>query len=372
MPLLILTRGLPASGKSTWAKEQVAANPDSVVRVNRDDLRTELYPDVSVNDYYNRTPRKVRNEREEEVTKVQYARVQEALKSGKNVIVDDANLSPVALNSWHRAAKAHAGKVQLHFKDFNTPVDECIRRDKARKDNGDRGVGKGVIENFARKSLNARGVLRPVPPTLREPIRTPPAYEDRPNAVIFDMDGTLCDVRPVRRYVRSENSKERNFHAFHVESEYCPPNLHVLNMSKEVTDAGLKTVIVTARDDKYRPLTERWLKKHGVDYDHIVTRPSGDHRPDYDVKREILRDVSQHYNVVHAVDDNPAVLRLWKEEGISTTIVPGFDDPLHSEDELMDVKPYPIDNPISSGRCLKCMRKMKRAGVLGPECEKQG
>ena len=36
---IILTRGLPASGKSTWAKEQVAKGNGKVKRVNKDDLR---------------------------------------------------------------------------------------------------------------------------------------------------------------------------------------------------------------------------------------------------------------------------------------------------------------------------------------------
>ena len=36
---IILTRGLPASGKSTWSKEQVAKSNGKIKRVNKDDLR---------------------------------------------------------------------------------------------------------------------------------------------------------------------------------------------------------------------------------------------------------------------------------------------------------------------------------------------
>ena len=39
---VILTVGLPASGKSTWAKEQVSQNPGQYKRVNKDDLRAML------------------------------------------------------------------------------------------------------------------------------------------------------------------------------------------------------------------------------------------------------------------------------------------------------------------------------------------
>ena len=39
---LIMTRGLPASGKSTWAKEQVIASGGRTKRVNKDDLRAMI------------------------------------------------------------------------------------------------------------------------------------------------------------------------------------------------------------------------------------------------------------------------------------------------------------------------------------------
>jgi predicted kinase len=42
MPKLIYTKGLPASGKSTWAKAQQAKDPNTV-RVNKDDLRAMLH-----------------------------------------------------------------------------------------------------------------------------------------------------------------------------------------------------------------------------------------------------------------------------------------------------------------------------------------
>ena len=42
---LFITRGLPASGKSTWAREQLAKAPlGTVVRLNRDDLRRMSRP----------------------------------------------------------------------------------------------------------------------------------------------------------------------------------------------------------------------------------------------------------------------------------------------------------------------------------------
>ena len=42
MKQVIILRGLPASGKSTYAKSLVKANPNNYKRINRDDMREML------------------------------------------------------------------------------------------------------------------------------------------------------------------------------------------------------------------------------------------------------------------------------------------------------------------------------------------
>jgi predicted ABC-type ATPase len=42
MTTLYMTKGLPGSGKTTWAKEMVSKSKGSVKRVNKDDLRAML------------------------------------------------------------------------------------------------------------------------------------------------------------------------------------------------------------------------------------------------------------------------------------------------------------------------------------------
>jgi cytosine/adenosine deaminase-related metal-dependent hydrolase len=55
-------------------------------------------------------------------------------------------------------------------------------------------------------------------------------------------------------------------------------------------------------------------------------RGDDDHRKDYLVKKDILDRIQKHWTVVHAVDDNPAVIQLWEENGIPTTIIEGWDE----------------------------------------------
>ena len=42
MLTVTLTKGLPGSGKSTWAKQIIDENPSFFKRINKDDLRAML------------------------------------------------------------------------------------------------------------------------------------------------------------------------------------------------------------------------------------------------------------------------------------------------------------------------------------------
>ena len=82
MITLFMLKGLPASGKSTWAKAKMAEHPGSCKRVNKDDLRAML--DLG----------KWSQDNEKFVLSVSRSIVDGALGHGKHVIVDDTNLAP--------------------------------------------------------------------------------------------------------------------------------------------------------------------------------------------------------------------------------------------------------------------------------------
>lgn len=141
-------------------------------------------------------------------------------------------------------------------------------------------------------------------------------------AEIFDLDGTLCDVRSIRHYV---TGKKKNFHAFHRESVNCPPNPEVVEALNTAHKNGRAILIVTARSFDFAMHSMYWLSLNNIKYDQMYMRRAKDSRPDYIVKKEILKIIKRDgYEPVKAYDDNPNVWDVWEEAGIETVRVEGF------------------------------------------------
>lgn len=150
------------------------------------------------------------------------------------------------------------------------------------------------------------------------------------DAAIVDMDGTLADVRNIRHMVDGLNQK-KDFHAFHRASEFVPANKQAIDFCIRHHKAGDAIVIVTARMEEWRPHTKRFIDRelveaHGVPVADQFHRNDGDYSKDYEVKKAILAKVREKYNVVAAIDDNPAIITLWEEEEIpEIEVVEGWD-----------------------------------------------
>lgn len=133
MKKLYITKGLPASGKTTWAKELQIKDPNTV-RVNKDDLRAMLHSSIHSKG------------RENFVLGVRDFIVRKALDEGHNVVVDDTNLNPIHETRLREIAKLAKGDVQVIIQDFtDVTIDICIQRDKMRPNS----VGEEAIRRMA-------------------------------------------------------------------------------------------------------------------------------------------------------------------------------------------------------------------------------
>lgn len=116
-------------------------------------------------------------------------------------------------------------------------------------------------------------------------------WANRSNAVVVDVDGTLCDARgePIAQGVQFAQCHHR---------------------------AGNRVLIVTAREERWRHHTLDWLHKHHVHHHGLWMRRTGDRRPDHLVKADIFHQLTRHYLIHAAIDDHPDVLDTWKRLGI--------------------------------------------------------
>jgi predicted kinase len=118
--VLTLTRGLPGSGKTTWAKAQTTTQP-ATVRVNRDEVRAMLLPDWPHGD----------RGWEQVCTIAQHAQIKALLDAGMHVICDDTNLNDCETATLVYLAMCAEARVRVQ--DFTSvPIEVCIARDAAR------------------------------------------------------------------------------------------------------------------------------------------------------------------------------------------------------------------------------------------------
>lgn len=345
----ILTRGVPASGKSTWAKQWVVAAPNRV-RINRDDIREELFG----KEYHGNQTGKA----EIRVTEHEYERIQRALRENKSVVSDNMHMNPRFLKAYHNMAK-EAG-LKLQHRDFPISKEEAFRRNAARE----RVVPEHVIEKIYEEHVGPNGEFH-----YFDGDYTPREFvaPEKPGQMAygFDLDGTLSDTRRITHYVK--RPKHRDFDMFHRASFFTPPNPEVLQILRDAKAAGFAVLGTTARGEAYRAVTELWMHNNGFEVDNLFMREHGDSRSDYEVKTEMLETkIKPYYDLVHQVDDNVAAVKAFREGGIHVTVVPGFLEEIPIDQVIK------VDNVLARGGCARCGRPLKNGGVIGPACARMG
>lgn len=118
MNKLIICRGLPASGKTTWAKEWVMEDPEHRVRINLDDIRSML------GKYW--VPA-----REPVVSAIQQEAILAAMNFGVDIVIDNTNLNKKVVDAYVKVANKF--KYTVEYEDFfNVSLGECLRRNATR------------------------------------------------------------------------------------------------------------------------------------------------------------------------------------------------------------------------------------------------
>ena len=283
MSRLIILQGVPAAGKSTWAREFIKGKKDWVI-VNRDSIRDGR------GDYW--IP-----EQEEYISDLEEYHVTRALERGLNVIIDATNLNPKTKAKWTQIAEQFS--IEPEWKEFKISYQEAIERDSKRE----RPVGKGVIRDFFNKYYPDMICSMSDERIIKMP------QNKMPHAVICDIDGTVA----------LRNNRSPFDYSKVCEDTFDPRMLEVLYTFIE---SGVKIIFVTGREDvdNCRELTIKWLDKN-IAYSErgwdLIMRSKGDHRSDTEVKKEIYdKYIKDKYNILCVFEDRDKVVKMWRDEGL--------------------------------------------------------
>lgn len=273
---LTIMRGLPASGKTTAARE-IVRKSGNTVRINRDDLRAMCFNG------------KWSGAREKFIIAAEKVLAGLAADMNYNAVIDDTNLKGTMWEDWARNNGVLAIKHDL----TDVPIQDCIERDHGRE----KSVGPGVIYRLAAQG----GILG----LTGAPI------------VICDIDGTIADLTHRLHFIRQEPKDHKAFLA-NVHDD--APITEVIEEMRRLAEAGHDIVLVSGRSDSCSAATCGWLAEYDVPYVALLMRRSGDHRPDDQVKEELLALLPKE-RIVQVWDDRPSVIKMWKSHGLNVVEV---------------------------------------------------
>lgn len=301
----IVTVGISASGKTTWAndfcKQANRGGTDGGglwTIVCRDDIRRKILSDKHKRDIQDGELWKLwKFKDEDKVSDVYKAELEAAAVDGRNVICCDTNLTAKHRNALINSLTELGFAVEL--KEFPVSIEDAWRRDAARAD----GVGHSVIakqmrqwdEYVDRKTINNTDKEYP--------------YTPRKCAIVVDIDGTLAHNKSGRGWFEYDK-------------------VHLDEVDKTVRyivdgfkDKNFSVIVMSGREGtgECRALTEKWLRDNKVPYDYLFMRKAGDFRADNIVKEELFWEyVHEDFSVECVIDDRPGVARMWRSIGLKT------------------------------------------------------
>lgn len=269
-----MLKGLPASGKSTYAKELIKTQPNWV-RINKDDIREMI------------NGSQWSKENEKQVLIVRDNLIFQYITAGYNVVVDDTNLNP----KHEKQIKEIANKLNVDFevKNFDTPISECIKRDALRT----KPVGKKVIWEMYMNYIF-------------KPDKFKEWNVENPKAIIVDIDGTLAHMNGRTPYDYSK-----------VKNDVC--DVFIRDIVQKYYKDNFDVLVVSGREDYCKDDTRDWLWKNDIPATKLFMRKSGDRREDSIVKKEIYEnEIKSNWSVFIVLDDRSRVVDMWRSLELKT------------------------------------------------------
>lgn len=283
---VILTIGTIAAGKSTWAKQFVKEN-ETYIRINRDDLRLMVKDSPML-----------KKKGEEYITLVQNNAILDALMMKYNVIIDNTNLKVEYIEAICDLVKY---KADVEFRIFDITLLESTIRNSKR----DNPVPNNVVKSMFANYRNLMSTFQFEPRDKQVQIFTNPVKDHRKDAIIVDLDGSLCHMNGKRN--------PYDFDLVHLDGVDNNVREYVWLQSK----LGKHIIILSGRDDSCYDQTERWLLDNMVPFDSLYMRNTGDQRKDSIIKEDIYNcHIKDDFNIHVVLDDREQVVDMWRSLGL--------------------------------------------------------
>lgn len=136
--------------------------------------------------------------------------------------------------------------------------------------------------------------------------------------ILVDVDGTLANSMHREHYLET---KPKNWSAYYENALEDPVFEDIIWLVKLLKHCGNTILIVTARSEDRRQITEQWLnEKAGMSgvYDKIYMRDIGDYRDDDVCKKDMLDMIRKDgYDPYMVLDDRKIVVDMWRNEGLT-------------------------------------------------------
>lgn len=293
---LIAYRGLPGSGKTTRAKEDIATFGGSLV--GRDHLRPLCGVTEAIG---NRA-------QEDLVTKKQDQFIREGLRRGENVHVDDLNLRQKYLTRlWKIALQERAEFTVVDL--TNTIPAVCVQQDQELARG--RVVGETVIMDLYKRFIEGKAYPLPVGPKPTDVVLSgvyePPSEDVYLSPVwIVDIDGTVAKMDGRGPHEYDKVSTDR-------------PNGAVIDVVRALRASGDNILFLSGRPERCREATRFWLNKYVTTQAvGLFMRADGDFRDDSIVKRELFDlHIRYQFDVQGVIDDRDRVVEMWRGLGLT-------------------------------------------------------
>lgn len=155
---------------------------------------------------------------------------------------------------------------------------------------------------------------------------------------IFDLDGTVCDIEHRLHFIKAPITPlpgnpdaqvtiapigwRPDWDSFYAACVGDKPIVAICRLLTHLARVA-PVVFVSGRSDAVRSQTVRWLADHVlptsvlVDGIKLYMRKDGDHRPDHEVKSEMLDMLlADGYEPIIAFEGRKQVVEMWRSRGI--------------------------------------------------------